>query len=46
MDAFQPLNPMVLTKEEKEGVIASLIFLTEKRVGTIKARQCTDGRKQ
>ena len=46
MDAFQPLNPMLLTKEEKEGAIASLIFLTEKRDGTIKARQCTDGRKQ
>ena len=46
MDAFIPLNPSTLTQEQKERAIASLIFLTEKRDGTIKARQCADGRKQ
>ena len=45
-DAFQPLDPKRLTEDEKNGVIASLMFLTEKRYGTLKARQCADGRKQ
>ena len=41
MDALQPLDPKQLTEE-----IASLINLTEKRDGTIKARKCADGGKQ
>ena len=46
MDTLQPLDPRILTEEEKKSVIASLIVLTGNRDGTIKARQCTDGRKQ
>ena len=46
MNSLQPLNAKKLTEEEKRKAIASLIFLNEKRGGTIKARQCIDGRKQ
>ena len=35
-----------MTTDEKKYAIASLIFLTEKRDYTIKARQCADGGKQ
>ena len=45
MDALLPLDANKLSKQEKKTAIASLIFLTEKN-GTIKARQCADGRKQ
>ena len=35
-----------LTKEDKDKAINNLIFLTEKRDGTIKARECANGRTQ
>ena len=45
MDALL-LDANKLSEKEKKNAIASLIFLTEKRDGMIKARQCADGRKQ
>ena len=46
MNAIKSLDANKLSEEEKKKEIASLIFLTEKRGGTLKARQCADGRKQ
>ena len=46
MNALQSLDAKKLTEEEKKYVIASLIFLTEKRDETIRTRPCTDARKQ
>ena len=45
MNAPQPSDAIKCTKVEKKKAIASLIFLTENREGTIKARQFADGRK-
>ena len=46
MNAFQQLDASKLMEEETKDAVASSIFLTEKRDGTLKARQCTGGRKQ
>ena len=46
MEALIPLDPNQLSADQKKKAIASLMFLTEKQDGTIKARQCTDGRKK
>ena len=35
-----------LSREEKKKALESLIFVTEKRNGDIKARKVTDGNKQ
>ena len=35
-----------MTSEEKKNAVQSLMFLTEKQCGKIKARKCADGRKQ
>ena len=45
-DTFQPVLPSDLSQEEKNKTIESLMFLKEKRDGTIKAYTCGDGRKQ
>ena len=41
MHTFEPIDANSLAADEKEG-IASLMFLTEKRDGTIKAWSCAD----
>ena len=46
MNALKPLDASILMVDEKRNSIASLIFLTEKRDDTLKARQCANGRKQ
>ncbi len=46
MNVFLPMDPNRLTKKEKAEALASLIFLKEKKDGTVKARACADGRKQ
>jgi hypothetical protein len=46
METFKPVDGSKLTKEEKAKAIASLMFLKEKRDGTVKGRACADGRKQ
>ena len=46
MDAIIPLDAETFLKDGKKRAMASLIFLTEERDGTVKARQCANGRKQ
>ena len=43
---IMPLDPSIWSHEEKKNGIASLIFLTKKRDGMLKKRQCADGKKQ
>jgi hypothetical protein len=45
-DTFEPQEVKTLTGDQKKSAIESLIFLKEKRDGTIKGRTCADGRKQ
>ena len=40
---FKPVMLSDLIREEKDKAMNSLIFLTEKRDGTIKARACANG---
>ena len=40
---FQPINPSNMTTTERKRAMESLIFLTEKRDGTVKARTCANG---
>ena len=40
---FQPVDVSKLTATEKKKALESLIFLTEKRDGTIKGRTCANG---
>lgn len=46
LDTFTPLDPATLTYEQRRHALASLIFLTEKRNGDIKARACANGKPQ
>jgi hypothetical protein len=43
---FKPIDMNKLSAEEKKQTHRSLIFLTEKRDGTMNARTCADGYKQ
>ena len=45
-ECFHPIHKSTLTPAEKARVLESLIFLTEKRDGTIKSRHCANGSKQ
>jgi hypothetical protein len=45
-DTFTPQDSGKLSDAQKQGALESLMFLKEKRVGTIKGRACADGRKQ
>jgi hypothetical protein len=45
-DTFAPQNSEELSDEQKRGALESLMFLKEKRDGSIKGRACADGRKQ
>jgi hypothetical protein len=45
-DTFKPQNAEELSTNQKKGELESLMFLKEKRDGTIKGRTCADGRKQ
>ena len=40
------MDPTKLTKQERAAALASLMFLKQKKDGTLKARACADGRKQ
>ena len=42
----KPVSPESLTEEQRRRALAYLMFLKEKRCGTIKGRGCADGRKQ
>jgi hypothetical protein len=46
LSVFVPVDGKKLSREERKAALASLIFLKEKRDGTVKARACADGRKQ
>jgi hypothetical protein len=46
MTTFYPVDSKTLTKEDKARAIASLMFLKEKRDGTVEGRACADGQKQ
>jgi hypothetical protein len=43
---IRPRASKDLTRQEKRRALAYLMFIKEKRCGTIKARGCADGRKQ
>ena len=45
-DSFAPKLPSELTKEQMEQVLESIMLLKQKKDGTIKGRNCADGRKQ
>ena len=40
---FKPINPTEMTADERKKAMESLIFLTEKRDGRIKARTVANG---
>lgn len=46
LNCFTPLDSSKLTRDNKRQVKTSLMFLTKKCSGEIKARGCADGRKQ
>ena len=43
---FKPVDVNSLTPEERKKAIKSLMFLTEKRNGTMKGRTCANGSTQ
>jgi hypothetical protein len=45
-DTFKPQDTEELSTNQKKGALESIMFLKEKRDGTIKGRTCADGRKQ
>jgi hypothetical protein len=45
-EVFAPIKVEDLTESERKKAMESLIFLVEKRDGTIKGRTCADGRPQ
>ena len=40
---FVPIHPARLSPSERKKILESLIFLVEKRDGTVKARTCANG---
>jgi hypothetical protein len=45
-ETFAPVEVKDLTPTQKKAALESLMFLKEKRDGSIKGRACADGRKQ
>ena len=43
---FVPIHKSKMTKLEKKRTLEPLIFITEKKYGTIKARHCANGSTQ
>ena len=43
MNCFCPRDPHSLTHEDHRNALLSLLFLTEKHIGELKARACTNG---
>jgi hypothetical protein len=43
MSCFKPRDARTLTRDDRRNALASLMFLTEKRSGKIKARACANG---
>jgi hypothetical protein len=44
--SFSPKDPKILSRDDRRKALSSLMFLTEKRSGEVKARGCADGSKQ
>jgi hypothetical protein len=45
-NTFEPVDPVTMAPEDRRSALPCLMYLTEKRNGTIKVRGCADGRKQ
>ena len=43
---IDPKNPEEMTREEKSAALKYMMFLKQKKNGTIKGRGCADGRSQ
>ena len=43
MNCFRPCDPHTLTRDARRNALTSLMFLTEKRTGEVKARACANG---
>ena len=43
MNCFRPRDPHSLTRDDCRKALSSLMFLTEKRTGEVKARACANG---
>ena len=43
MSCFSPRNANTLSRDERRNALTSLMFLTEKRSGEVKARACANG---
>jgi hypothetical protein len=46
MGCFRPIDARNLTREERRNTLSSLMFMTEKRSGEVKARACANGSTQ
>ena len=45
METDTPVDPKRMIYEDRQKALASLLFITEKRHGDIKAKKVTDGSK-
>ena len=43
LNCFRPCGPHTLTHDDRRNALTSLMFLTEKRTGEVKARACANG---
>jgi len=43
MNCFRPCDPRSLTRDDRRNALSSLMFLTEKCTGEVKARACANG---
>jgi hypothetical protein len=46
LKCFAPKDPTTLTRHDRRNALSSLMFLTEKRDGVVKARTCANGSTQ
>eukprot|EP00804_Cyclotella_cryptica_P007791 CCRYP_001375-RA/>CCRYP_001375-RA protein AED:0.47 eAED:0.47 QI:0/-1/0/1/-1/1/1/0/168 len=46
MSVFIPMDPTKFTKKERAAALASLMFLKQKKDGTVMEMTCADGQKQ
>jgi hypothetical protein len=43
LKCFRPHHPSTLSREDRRNALTSLMFLTEKNTGEVKARACANG---
>jgi hypothetical protein len=43
MNCFLPCDPRSLSRDDRRNALSSLMFITEKRTGEVKARACANG---